>query len=388
MRYFKRKTEITLRWIVLSIIACSGLLVGCGGNDTEGDAEVAVAVNVYRVSSGPIENLLRFTGDVRAQRDVRILSQVPNRIIDLRVENGDFVTEGQVLAVIENSILREAVESAQGALVTARVNLENIEREYNRTERLFAEEAVSRQQFDMISTQYESAKAALQQATAGYAQVRKQFDDSYIKAPFKGIISQRFLELGDMASPGIPVLSIVQVDTMKAAINVSEREYGMIAANQTARLKVASYPDTIFTGFVYRVSPILDPVSRLGRVEILFPNPRHKLISGSFGELEIVIDHRDNVPVIPTFAILYRTVITDQTTRIDERLQRIPYVYVAENDIAVRRDIVAGYQNGSFTEVRSGVTAGETVVVRGHQNLDAGDRIEIIDYIDYTGGGE
>jgi RND family efflux transporter MFP subunit len=373
---------------MLLSIACSALLIGCGGKDAQGDIEVAVAVNVYRVTSGPIENLLRFTGDVRAQRDVRILSQVPNRIVDFKVEKGDFVTEGQVLAVIENSILREAVAQAQGALVTTRVNLENIEREYNRTERLFAEEAVSRQQFDMVSTQYESAKAALQQATAGYAQVRKQFDDSYIKAPFKGIISQRFLELGDMASPGIPVLSIVQVDTMKATINVSEREYGLIAANHKARLKVASYPDTIFTGFVYRVSPILDPVSRLGRVEILFPNPGHKLISGSFGELEIVIDQRDNVPVVPTSAILYRTVVTDQTTRMDERLQRIPYVYVAENDVAVQRDIVAGYQNGSFTEVRSGVTAGETVVVRGHQNLDAGDRVEIIEFIDYSDRGE
>jgi RND family efflux transporter MFP subunit len=371
-------------WGLLVILLVPLFLSGCGEKEAHRDAETATVVNAYMVASSSIENTLRFTGDIRAQRDVRIFSQVPNRIVEFRVDKGDFVRKNEILAVIENSILNRIVDQAQAALQTAQANLTNIESEYERSERLFAEEAISRQQYDLIKTQYESAKAAHKQATAGYAQVRKQYEDSYINAPFDGIIGQRFLELGDMASPGVPVFSIVQVDTMKVVISVSEREYGLMTARQNARLRVASFPDTVFTGYVDKISPILDPISRLGNVELLFPNRYHKLISGMFGELEIILDRRMNVPVIPTYSILYRTVVSDRATRLDERLQRIPYVYVVEDSIAREREITLGYQSGGFAEVRSGVQTGEIIIVRGQHGIDSGDRVEIVEYIEYA----
>lgn len=276
-------------WAALVLACLIVVTTGCAKKD-EGEPEGSpVAVYVMNVSTGPVEEVLRFTGDVRARRDVRVLSQVAERIVDITVDRGDEVEEGKLLAVVENSLLRHVVVQAEAGVESARSNLNNIESEYGRAKRLLVQNAISRQQYETRKTQLENARSALRQSEAVLDQSRTQYSNSYIRAPFSGIISNRFVELGDMVSPGSPVFSLVEVDMMRVMAQISEQEFTRIIPGQKARLSLASLPGLIAEGTVVKKTPVLDPLSRLATVEVLFDNSHGALVPGMFGELEIII---------------------------------------------------------------------------------------------------
>jgi membrane fusion protein (multidrug efflux system) len=369
-------------------LACLMLLInGCKKAEAPADKD-PVVVSVISVSEGPIEDVLRFTGDVRARRDVRLLSQVGERIVDLRFDKGDRVREGDILAAVDNTLLSHGVAQAGAGVEAAQSNLKNMESEYGRASRLIAQEAISRQQYDTTKTQLQNAQSALRQAQAVLEQTRRQYRNSYIRAPFSGIISNRFVELGDMVVPGAPVFSLVQMDTMRVMAQVSEHEFTRIVPQQEARLKVASLPDLIFNGQVVKKTPILDPVSRLATVEIRFPNPEGRLVSGMFGDLEIVIGRKENVPRIPLSAVQYRVTPGERGATSVEAATRDPHVFLVENGKAVRRAVVTGYQQDGQLEVVSGVETGDLLVVRGHHELENGSAVKVAEAYETPKRGE
>jgi len=375
--------------ILILMIACSAFAVaGCGKKEKPKPEKKAIAVNVMTVQAGTAENVLHFTGDVRAERDIRLLAQVAERIVAFKADKGDFVQKGQVLAVIESTLLARGVDQAEAALEAARANLANMEAEFGRAKRLFAEDAISRQQYDARKTQYDNAGSAMKQAEAVVEQARKQFNNASILAPFSGLISNRFLELGDMVAPGAPVFSLIQIDTVRVMAQVSAREFASVRIGQRARLKVAGLADRIFDGRISKKPPILDAVSRLATVECSFPNPDRLLVPGMFGELEIVLGTRQNVPLAPVSAVLFRTVVGERGANLDEQMTRQPYVFLVADGRAVRRDVTTGYRGSGMLEIVSGVKPGDRLVVRGQQTLEDGAAVEAVPVNNPPNGSE
>jgi len=382
----KNKLKYYIRYLMVFLSVCALIFFSaCSNDNDEASEETAIPVNVHTVTSGTIEHSIRYMATVSGEREVRLFSRIPDRIIDIRTEEGDFVSTGEIVAVIENSTLKEAVQQAEAALRIARANFNNMEREYNRAKRLYDEEAISSQKFDQTETQFENAEGSLEQAKAALSQARENYNDSYIKAPFDGIINERFLEVGDMAAAGVPIFSIIQTENVKAAINVVDRDYNYIQEGQEVRLRVRANPGNVFTGSVTRKRPAFDPVSRLAKVEMLFPNEDGELYPGIFGEVEVIIDSKDNVPLVPVQAVLYRMEVDESLGRlIDEQLVRQPYVYVVEDNRAIRRDIEIGYETRKAAEVTSGLESGERIVVRGHNNLTDGTPVDIRNEVEYS----
>ncbi|MBN1381369.1 MAG: efflux RND transporter periplasmic adaptor subunit [Deltaproteobacteria bacterium] len=365
--------------LAVFIMGCSVFAVtGCGKKEEAQTGKKPVVVNIMTVKTGTAENVLHFMGDVKARRDVRLLAQVAERIVAFKADKGDFVQKGQVLAVIESTLLARGVDQAEAALEAARANLKNMKSEFGRAQRLFAEEAISHQQYDARKTQYDNTGAAVKQAEAVVEQARKQYRNAAIRAPFSGLISNRFLELGDMVAPGTPVFSLIQIDTVHVMAQVSEREFASVRIGQHARLKVASHPDRVFHGQITQKPPILDAISRLATIECSFPNPDRLLVPGMFGELEIVIDTKDDVPLVPVSAIQYRTIVGNRGANLDEQTTRQPYVFLVINGKAMRRDVVTGYQGSGLMEINSGVVPGDHVIVRGHIGLEDGVPVETV----------
>lgn len=363
------------------------IFTGCTKDDSDNNSRRAAVINAMVVGTGDAEQVFRFTGDVRAQRDIRLLSQVAERIVEFRADKGDLVRENQVLAIIENTLLVRSVDQAEAGLTAARATFSNLESEYLRSKRLFEERAVSSQQYESIKTQYENARSAVRQAEAILDQAKRQYNNSYIRAPFNGIVSNRYMELGDMVTPGTPVFSFIQVDTMRVMAQISEREFGTIAIGHGARLRIASYPDKVFDGKVARKTPILDPLTRLATIEVQFPNTDRLLVAGMFGELEIITDRKEEVTLIPVSSIQYRTTVGVQGARIDEQINRVAYVYIVKNGQAVRRELSKGYQAGADIEITRGVEPGDTLVIRGQHTLDDGDPVEIMDLFETIAEG-
>ena len=366
--------------VTLALVTAAFMLLSVGGcrKKEEQPPDAAVLVSVKPVEEGPMEDVVRFTADVRARRDVRLVSQVGERIMALHADKGDRVREGELLAVVDHTLLSHGVAQAEAGVAAARSNLANFEIEYRRAERLVAQEAISRQQYDARKTQYENAQSALQQAEAILEQARRQYRNAFIRAPFSGVISNRFVELGDMVAPGAPVFGLVQMDAMRVMAQVSEHEFARILAGQEARLKIASLPDRIFLGRVTKKMPILDPVSRLATVEVSFPNPEGFLVAGMFGDLEIIIDRKDRVARIPVSALRQSVEPADRGDQADNGQREQFYVFVVENKKAVKRNVVTGYRQQGLMEIISGVKAGELLVVRGHHAVEDGSAVEIV----------
>jgi len=364
-------------------------IFGACGDDTDvTEEETTIPVYISTVEMGSIDRSIRYIGTLAGEREVRILSKIPDKVVELKADEGDFVEEGEILAIIDNKVLKEAVDQAEAAIRIARANFNNIQREYERSKRLYDQEAISSQQFDQVETQFENAQASLEQAQASLIQAKENYNDSYIKAPFDGILSERFLEIGDMAAGGVPVFNIIQTDNVKVSINVVDREYNYIHEGQHVRLRVRSHPDMVFNGVVTKKRPAFDPITRLAKIEIMFPNEDGSLHPGMFGEVELVIDSKDNIPLVPAQALLYRIELDESLGRlIDEQLVRQAYVYVIENDRAARRDVQIGYETQDFVEITSGIEPGEQIVVRGQNNLTDGSRVNVADDVEFTSGG-
>src|SRR5690606_31326210 len=124
----------------------------------------------------------------------------------------------------------------------------NVAVEYERAQRLFKENAMSKQQYDIVMTQYEAAKAGLEQAQAGLASARSTLSDATISAPIAGIIGTRYYEAGDMANPAMPVATVVQMDRVKVTFDATENDIGKLRVGQEAEVQVRSFEGETFPG--------------------------------------------------------------------------------------------------------------------------------------------
>ena len=157
---------------------------------------------------------------------------------------------------------------------------------------------------------------------------------------------------------------------------MSEHEFARIVPGQKARPRLR----VCRIGFLKAASPedaILDPVSRLATVEVSFSNPEGLLVAGMFGDLEIIIDRKEQVPRIPVSALRHRVEPTDRGDPAADGRSEQFYVFVVENKKAARRDVVTGYRQQGLIEIVSGVKAGELLVVRGHHAVEDGGAVEI-----------
>ena len=183
----------------LSILGLLVILV-VAGCQPPGDAEeeIQVPVEIKKIGLGNVEQSLFFNGDIKAEIEVKVFAKIPDRIEVFHVDDGDFVQKGDPIAKILATTIEQAVRQAEAQKT-------NMESEYARAQRLHQQGAMSQQQYDMIETQVTQARAA-------YTSVKSQFGDATIVAPISGIIGKRYYEVGDMANPAIPVVSIVQMD--------------------------------------------------------------------------------------------------------------------------------------------------------------------------------
>jgi RND family efflux transporter MFP subunit len=340
----------------------------CSGPESNAEVEeVKIPVEISPVQKGTISKELSYTGDVKAEQEVKVYSKVPDRILRFRKDEGDFVRAGSVIADIEATKIEQAVVQAEAALVSAKAQLMNLESEYKRAQRLYNENAMSQQQFDGVATQYEATQALMEQAAAALKQARSQLADASITAPISGIIGVRNYEQGDMASGPLPLVTIVQMNNVKVKVEAPEQDLGELKIGQEADIVVTSYPDEKFTGTIERISPVLDPITRMSKIEIIVDNKDQRLKPGMFAEVSIRVRTLADVILVPKNAVMENTAVR----RIDGNDVAVvnSQVFVEKDGVAYLRDIDVSYKNGTVAVVSDGLEENEHLVVIGQQSL-------------------
>ncbi|MFH1214452.1 MAG: efflux RND transporter periplasmic adaptor subunit [Candidatus Neomarinimicrobiota bacterium] len=374
MSKYLKITSATILSLIIMFGAC-----GKSKKETKTDVVAKVPVEVSRVTTGSIESKIDFLGNITASQEVKVYSTVPTRIISMKTDVGDIVKKKQVLAIVDSEKIRQAVIQAEAGLESARAQYNNVNVEWNRISRLYKENAVSKAQLDGVSVQMEAAKSAVKQLEAVLATARNQMEDSYITAPISGVVSARLLEQGDQASPAIPIFSIVKMDQVKIQIEVVENQIGLIRTGQKAHIRVEAFPDEIFNGKISKVNPTLNSFTRTIGAEVIIDNPDLKLRPGMFAKVEIVVDRHEQALLIPKYAILENTRLEYQGGELTNSIVKIDkYVFVVQDSIVLKRDIIIGIVDGNAVEILQGLGSDELLVTTGQHNLLDSSKVEVV----------
>ncbi|HPC36254.1 MAG TPA: efflux RND transporter periplasmic adaptor subunit [Candidatus Marinimicrobia bacterium] len=369
---------------ILNLMLVFGIIYyvsACSKTQTsEEQTETIVPVNVVTAERGTIEEKINFLGNIKGFREIKIYSLIPNKIIKINVDVGDWVNKGAILAVVESDKIEEAVKQANAGLEAAKAQCKNIETEWNRIKKLYDDNAVSKSQYDAITTQRDAARANVKQLEAAVATAKKQLEDTNIKAPINGIISSRLLDVGDQASPQIPVFTIVEMDNVKITIEVIESQFNKIQIGQKAYINVDTYPDTVFIGKISKISPTLNIMTKTATAEIIIPNPGHKLRPGMFARVDVITDIHKDALIIPKYSIIERTSLEYIGGDISSTKTIVnKFVFVVESGIAREVPIETGIENGKIVEILQGLKDGDLIVSLGQHNLSDSVKVEIIE---------
>ncbi|MDH7577562.1 MAG: efflux RND transporter periplasmic adaptor subunit [Bacillota bacterium] len=332
----------------------------------EGGPE-AVPVEVAAAAVGDVEEVSKFTGRVAPRVEVNVLPKVSGRIRAVSVDVGDRVRTGQVLVQLDDTEIAAQVRQAEAALAVAEAgaraaaaNLEDARRNLERVKELYDAGAATLQQLEQAQLRYDQAaagvnEAQVEQARAALGAARIQLDNTVITAPLTGIVAARFAEAGEMASPGQPLLTLVDIDQVQVEISVTEAEVNKLRRGQEVPVTVAAAGEKPLTGRITSLAPAADTRSKMFPVKITLPNRDHRLKPGMFAGVGISTEVRRQVLRVPVAAVLEKEEGT--------------FVYVVEDGCARARQVETGLSDGKFTEIKSGLREGEQVVVSGQEFL-------------------
>lgn len=308
-------------------------------------ASSAIPVRVTSVIRRDIADYLETNGSLEAENEVDIVARTTGPIVELNVEEGDFVRAGQVLARID------AVE-IEAQLGIARVNLAEAELAWNRAQNSYREELISQEAYDLAKSTFDAAAAQI-------VGTEILLDFTVIRAPFDGLIIERVIKNAEHVSTNGRLFRISDFDPLLCPIQLPEKDLPRLKLDQPAYLTVEAYPGVRFPARVLRISPVVDAAT--GTVKVtLEVQGQGRLRPGMFASVFVETDVHENAIVVPKQALVLES--TSDT------------VYVAMDDgaggtVARRRELELGYEESDSLEVLSGLVEGEDVVILGQDNL-------------------
>ncbi len=358
------------------LVLLAGLLAlaGCGGEEPSGGGAAAVPqevrfpVEVEPVALRAVEYAVRAVGSVEAFERVEATARVAGVVEQVRFQEGDLVDPARVLAEIEPERHRLSAESARATVAQAEAAEQEARAGYER--RLAVNERnpdlVRAEEVDAWRTRLASASAGVAQAEAALALAELNLRDAYVRAPVAGVIQTRSVQTGQYVQPGAVLATLLRREPLLLRFGVPEAEAGPLAAGQPLRFTVRAGEGT-YTATITHVAAAAAEQSRMVEITARVDDPaRGELRPGAFAEVEVPVGSATDAPVVPQTAI--------------RPSERGFLAFVVEDERAVERVLTLGLRTpDGRVEVRSGIEAGERLVVRGAEALRDGALVRVAD---------
>jgi membrane fusion protein (multidrug efflux system) len=301
-----------------------------------------VDVDTARYQS--VVDAVRATGRIEALQAVELRPDEQGRVVALHFFEGQSVGKDAPLVRIDDAMLRAQAERASAERDLARQQLDRVR--------------LLRQQNASSAADLERAEAGARSAAAALAVLQLQIARSTVRAPFAGVVGQRFVSVGDYVTTGTRLLTLQTVDPQRAVIEVPERHAVRLRPGQTVAFTVAAEPGRIFNAIVDFIDPVVQTANRTIMVKGRAPNPNRVLRPGMFIEARLATATRMNAVVIPEDAV--------------QPLRTANVVWAVDGGKASRRVVQLGARSQGVVEVLSGIKAGELVVVGGLERMAEG----------------
>ncbi len=346
---------------ILKLMLGALVLTGCSGEEKKDDGKKAEekipVVKVETVHSRVVDQLGTYTATVEAQIINNISSSMPNRIKQILVDEGQRVSAGQRVAVLDDV----NTFSYETQVDNARANLKNVQLNYNRAMELYKIGGGTKQQVDNMEIQLTNAKNSLSQAERTLRNAR---ENTVLTSPISGVVTARNYDPGDMTG-NLPIVTVARIQPVKLVINVTESELPKVHKGMPAAITFDTYGDEKFSGVVSTVMPTVDAQSRTFGVEITLPNADGRVLPGMFGRATLNLGKADRV-VVPDKAVVKQQGSGNQ------------YVYVLNSDGTVSfNQVELGQRLGNEYELISGVESSSQVVTSGQAKLANGIKVNV-----------
>lgn len=313
------------------------------------DKEQAINVQVDTLKLENVNSEYSYSGTFEPNKETKISAELQGKINAILVDAGSVVSKGQTLIQLDNSLLKLQLQ-------TIEVQIEGLEADVNRNTILAKADAIQ-------GVQLEKAELGLKSAKVQKATLLEQINKTTIKAPFNGVVTAKLSEVGAFAAPGVPLLQITDITTLKFTVNVPEKDLSQFKLNQSYSLSADAYSEILLTGKTAMIGSKANMGSSFP-VQFMVNNTSDlKIKSGMFGKVDLKNDIQEKGIIISSSAIVGS--------------ENQPKVYLIKNGKAIIQNIVISKKIQNKSVVSSGLKTGDIIVTNGFINLFDGANVTV-----------
>ncbi|MCM4167443.1 Efflux pump periplasmic linker BepF [Arenibacter antarcticus] len=354
--------------LYIAVLITLGITISSCGNDTKkttSDNSPVVAVRISSVAQKNSSPFLSTSGKIEAVKSADLSTRMMGNVEKIHVQVGEKVKKDQLLLSLNNADLSAKLAQVNAGINEATAAFDNAEKNYQRFSVLFGENSASQKELDDITTQYNMAKARLESAKQMKNEVNSQFSYINIRAPFNGVITNKAINVGDMANPGMPLLEMESPGNFQVLAMVPESEILQIKADAEVDVLIKTLNESI-KGKVAEISTSAKNTGGQYMVKVLLDKSETNLLSGMYATVQFPIAKKENTNSvqIPLDAIVHNGQLSGVYT-------------VSESNTALLRWLRLGRTFGDNVEVLSGLSAEEHYIVSAEGKLYNGVKISI-----------
>ncbi len=336
-------------------LVCVLLLGACQqGDHVEEDEDEEetppIPVETTKPVRGDVDATYSGTAPIEAFAEANVIAKVEGEVRHILVEEGDTVGKRQILARLDGDRLRLELNETQA-------RLRKMQRDFERNEELTETGLISEGDFERIKFDLEALQASYNLASL-------ELDYTQIRAPIDGVVSERFIKIGNTINKGDSIFRVTSLDPLVAYLHVPEREYRQITTGQPVRIQIDALGGDPIQANVTRVSPVVDPATGTFKITIEISNDQRRIKPGMFGRMAITYDTHENALQVP------RSAIIESATAMN--------VMVEEDGIAIRKTVQTGFSFNGMIEITDGLVDGENVITVGHVGLKNDATVNVI----------
>ncbi len=362
-----RKVQIVVGLLVAVCVIISWRIYSNIQADRARAAKMSQVRTIAVVTAHPVRQTitpsLSFSGSLDPEWQAEVAAKVDGRLEKVYVKEGDRVSKGQVLAILEQVDTDANLLNAKGSYLDAQTSLRKAKTDLERYEKLYTTGAVSQQTVDDYRFARDNAAAKLEAARGSLQAMEAKSAGTVLVAPADGIVSKRYYQEGYYAKAGTPIFAVADISRLKTTINIPEGQVAGVHVGNEADISLPAYPGKKLVGQITRIAPVADTPAHTFAAEVSVDNSAG-LLAGLYANVALVASPKENVLTIPVHAIVMRD---DQQT-----------VFVADDEGVVQRRVLSvGYTDDKIAEVLAGVDEKDTIVTEGHNKLREGSKIDL-----------
>lgn len=315
----------------------------------EQQAQVLPLVNVQVMKAQTVEDSVDLTGALEPWERVTLSAETRGAIEWRGVEEGDVVKAGQPLFKIDRAAIEATLDQALAQQKLAGQDMD-------RVTGMSKAGIVAKQEMDRATAQRDVSEATVRQ-------LKIQLEKSTVVAPISGVVDELMKKKGEFTEAGMPLVTIVQVDTIKAKVGLPERDVQYFKKGDSVRVTLDAYPDKVFSGTIHRIATTAEQTTRTFITEVKVENPEGFLKPGMVARATFVRQAFADSLLVPIFAVISLE---------DKRL-----VAVEENGVARARIVETGLLKGDMVQITKGLSPGDRLIVKGQRDLKEGAAVQV-----------